>query len=116
MTALKWTWKIIWRCILIPIIFTFIVMLVSMFFINDMNQSEERGKAHDQNYGTSYQRNRDLANDNPNFATKYNQYNSSGDRKYVPKHVEMQDSDFDATAVIAMIALFGSFIIMVIYT
>lgn len=115
MSALKWTWKIIWRCILIPIIFTFIVMIVSMFFINDENQTSERSKAYDKNYGTSYQQNRDLATDNPNFVTKYNQYNSS-DQKNYPEKVEMEDEDFDTTGVIATIALFGSLILMIIYT
>ncbi|MFN5418159.1 MAG: hypothetical protein ACK5B9_13965 [Flavobacteriia bacterium] len=116
MTALKWTWKIIWRCIFIPVIFTFVVMIVSMFFINDMNQTSESSKAIDQNYGTSYQHYKNVADENPNFKNKYNQYNSSGDRKYVPKHVEMEDDDFDTTGVIATIALFSSFIVMVIYT
>lgn len=116
MSVLKWTWKIIWRCVFIPIIFTFFVMLVSMFFINDSNQTSERGKSYDLNYGTSYQNNKDLANDNPNFSNKYNQYNSEGDARYLPKKVEMQDSDFDTTSIIAMFALFVSFIVMVIYT
>ena len=115
MTALKWTWKIIWRCIFIPVILTFVVMIAAMFLINDSNQGAEASKSYDQNYGSSYQRNRDQANSNPNFVNKYNAYASS-DKRYSPKHVEMQDSDFDLTAVIATITLFGSFIFMVIYT
>jgi hypothetical protein len=86
-----------------------------MFFINDENQTSERSKAYDKNYGTSYQQNRDLAADNPNFVTKYNQYNSS-DQKYYPEKVEMEGEDFDTTGVIATIALFGSLILMIIYT
>lgn len=115
MSVLKWTWKIIWRCIFVPIIVCMVVMITCMFFINDSNQTEESNKAYDQNYGTSYQRNRDLANKNPSFVNKYNTYNSS-DKRYTRKHVEMQDSDFDLTGIIASIALFGTFIFMVIYT
>lgn len=115
MSALKWTWKIIWRCIFVPVIVCFVVMIACMFFINDTNQTAESNKAYDQNYGTSYQRNHEVANNKPTFVNKYNAY-SSKDKRYTRKHVEMQDADFDLTGIIATVALFGTFIFMLIYT
>ncbi len=116
MTILKWTWKIIWRCVFIPAIFTLIVMIVSLFFINDDNQHTERGKEFSENYVTSYHNNSKLERENPNFTTKFNRYNSIKDKNYTRQYVEMEDSDFDLSGVISMIAFFGSFIFMVIYT
>lgn len=116
MSALKWTWKIIWRLVLVPIIFTFIVMIISMLFINDVNQDVERRKAYDANYGTSYQQYRDQSKNNPSFVNRHNMHASRNTMRYSPKRVEMEDSDFDLTGVISTIALFGSFIVMLAYT
>lgn len=116
MTALKWTWKIIWRCIFVPVIVTIVVMIATMFFIDDTNQASEGGKAYQENYGTSYHQYSNQASESPTMANKFNKYNSRGTRNYVPKRVQMQEDDFDTTAIVTMIALFVSFIFMVIYT
>jgi ascorbate-specific PTS system EIIC-type component UlaA len=116
MNFLKWTWRIIWRLIFIPFIFTLIVMIISLFLIDDSNQTTERTKAIDKNYGTSYSHYQDVASNNPSAVTKFNKYNSADEKTYLPKQVEMQDSDFDTTSIVTMTAFFGCFIVMLIYS
>jgi len=114
MNALKWTWKIIWRLVLVPIIVTFVVMLISLFFINDTNQQPEYSKAYDANYGSAYQHYSEQEQQNPNFVTKHNKYASKAN--YLPQKVEMEEDDFDLSGLISTIALLGTFVIMLIYT
>ena len=106
----------IWRCVLIPVIATFVVMLVSLFFINDSNQDAERAKEYSANHGTAYQHYSDQAQSNPSFGNSYNQYSSAVTKRYKRQHVEMQEKDFDLSALIATITLFVTFFGMLIYT
>lgn len=116
MIVLKWVWKIFLRLIVVPVLATAIVMLVSLFFVNDLNQTTERGKELDANYGTSYHQAKDIANENPTWVNKYNQYDRLDEKKYNRKQVEMQDDDFDTVSVISTVVLVGTFLLMFVYT
>lgn len=116
MIVLKWVWKIFLRLIVVPVIATALVMIVSLFFVNDLNQTTERGKEIDANYGTSYHQGKDIANENPTWVNKYNQYDRLDEKKYNRKQVEMQDDDFDTVSVISTVVLLGTFFLMLVYT
>lgn len=116
MIFLKWVWKIFLRLIVVPVIATALVMIVSLFFVNDLNQTTERGKEIDANYGTSYHQAKDIANENPTWVNKYNQYDRLDEKKYNRKQVDMQDGDFDTVSVISTVVLLGTFFLMLVYT